>query len=801
MTSNKINSNINSEVSDSVDLRKVIGTYSRHWKWFLLSLIVCISLAYLKLRYATPKYAASAKIILLDDNNSSSPATALLRELDQYSNNEANKVEDEIRIMKSRKLMSDVVKKLDLNVRYSLKGRIHDAEFFQNTPLKLNFIVSDSIVYRSDLSFYVDILSNDEFNYRRTEKDTPKKISFGDNIPSSIGGMVLTPTINNIDKFKGSTFKIKISNVDRVAESYKNAIRISPADKFSKVINISLEDPVKIKAQKIIDELVNQYNETSINQKNLESKKTADFINERIDLIATDLSDVDKNAERFKTGNRLTDITSEADIYLNSGSLNDEQLSASRTELNLINYMKSYLDDIGDGYDPIPSNVGLSDPSILNITARYNELIFERQRLLKSSNDKNPIIVRLNQQLSGLKQSMRQSLENLRNTLSIRVNNLQQQSARINSKISSVPGQERQLRDIQRQQQIKESLYLFLLEKREEATISLTATSPSAKFVDKAYSPIEGPISPKPKMIFLTSIFLGLVIPFSVIYVKDLLNNKIQNKEGLEKELKTIPILGEIPKLKGKNKDSLIERNDRSVLSESFRIIRTNFDYLQRVRKTQKYNNVIFVTSTIKGEGKTFFSMNMALTFANSDKRVLLIGADIRNPRLHTLLNNNKQKKKGKYGLTDYLFDHSLDVKDVIEDFELNKNKIDILLPGKIPPNPAELLMSSRMETLFDEVSRDYDIVIVDTAPSLLVTDTLLFSQYAGHTVYLVRADYTEKNLLSFPKELHQDGKLNGMMTVINGVKLSNFSYGAKYGYGYGDTSKKKSKMKLLKGA
>ena len=295
-------------------------------------------------------------------------------------------------------------------------------------------------------------------------------------------------------------------------------------------------------------------------------------------------------------------------------------------------------------------------------------------------------------------------------------------------------------------------------------------------------------------MIYLAALFIGLFIPFSVIYVKDLLDTKIHNKEDLEQIIKDITVLGEIPKLKGKELNSLVSRNDRSLLSESFRIIRTNFDFVRRGRHVQDYDNVIFVTSTINGEGKSFFSMNMALTLANTNKRVLLIGADIRNPQTNLGLVNHKKKQDSKIGLTEYLSDDTVLVEDAINTYNVSDNKIDVLLSGKLPPNPAELLMSERMKPLFDTVSKAYDYVIVDTAPSMLVTDTLLFSHYAGHTVYMTRAGYTEKAILSFAKDLHNHNKLKGMMLVVNDVDQSNFGYGAKYGY-YG-TPKKKSFFK-----
>lgn len=786
------NTQVLSELTENSSLRDLIANYTKHWLWFGISCVCCIAIAFVYLRYTTPLYGAYAKIMLVDDKNSSAPANALLKDFELLSEAESKKVEDEIQVMKSRKLMENVVERLKLNVQFFTEGRIHEIEVFPNPPIKVNFIEADSIIKNSKFSFNIKIISETAFEYSIEEEKGSKKYYFGENIPTLLGDIVIIPAISNIEAKAGQTIKVLIHPVQKIAESYKEKISIAPVEKLSKVIVIRLNDANKIKAQRIIDTLIEEYNTNSIEQKNAESKATADFINERIDLIATDLASVDSNAERFKTGNRLTDITSEADIYLNTGSDNERQLIQSSTDLSMVNYMNNYLKG-QDSFEPIPSNIGLSDPSISNISSKYNELILQREQLLKSSNEQNPIIVNLDQQINGLRQSMQQSLSNLKSTLSIRVNNLKQQAARINSRISSVPGQARQLRDIERQQQIKESLYLYLLEKREEATISLTATSPNAKIIDAAYSPNDFPISPKKKIVFLAALIAGLAIPFSIIYLTQLLDTKVHNKESLAKIFKNIPILGEIPKVKGKKKAYIIERNDRSILSESFRIVRTNLDYLMRSRiKEGDNNNIIFVTSTINGEGKTFVSTNMSLTLANSDKKVLLIGADIRNPKLHEYLETDISD----LGLTDYLYDKRVKINSITETIEVQGNQIDFIHSGKTPPNPAELLMNDRLKELLDEVSNMYDFIIVDTAPCMLVTDTLLFSQYANHTIYVLRANYTDKKLVNFPAELYADQKLNGMMFIVNDVKASNFGYGAKYGYGYYGEKKKKGKKK-----
>ncbi|WP_298499306.1 tyrosine-protein kinase [uncultured Algibacter sp.] len=780
--------------TDSFDLKKEIGTYLKQWPWFVLSCIVFIALAFFHLRYSTPEYNAKAKIMLMDDSGVSNPAEIMLKDMGQIPNSETKKIEDEIEILKSRKLMEGVVTKLELNKQFFAKGRLHDTQYFpiEKSPIKVNFIALDSVLYKSKFSFSVLIKSDTTFDFIQTSKvtgeDLVEQMSFGKNVPTPIGDIVVTPNVSDLSKLVGSTIYIAIEPLEKVAENYKNRIEISSAADGSKVINLSLNDASVNKAKAVINNLIEEYNRISIQDKSTKSNNTAEFINKRIDLIAKDLSSVDDQIEQFKTGNKLTNITSEANLYLNSSAQTEQQLTENRTEFSKINYMKNQLSD--GAFSRIPGNIGLADGSVNSIAAKYNELLDNRDRLLKSSNEKNPIIVNLDQQLNTLKRNLKETLDNSAKTIGLQIRSLENQSAKISSKIYAVPGQVRKSRDIEREQGIKESLYLYLLQKREEATISLISTSPNAKIIDDAHSS-NIPVSPNKTITFIASIIIGCCIPFGFFYIKDLLDTKIHNKEDLNKVIKNITVLGEVPRISG-NEKVLIKRNDRSILSESFRIIRTNFDYLRRSKKDIKYSNVTFVTSTINGEGKSFFSLNMALTIANTGKKVLLLGADIRNPQIYATFKAKKDKKldSSKIGLTDYLADNSVNIPEAINNYEINDIKIDILLSGKVPPNPAELLMSDRIKDLFDKVSEDYDYVIVDTAPSMLVTDTLLISEYAGHTIYLTRADHTEKKILNFAQELHTENKLNNMMLVVNDVKQSNFGYGAKYGY-YGAPEKK----------
>ncbi|TYA71881.1 GumC family protein [Seonamhaeicola marinus] len=773
-----------------LNFAKALGVYTKHWKWFVLSCVVAFTIAFFRLRYTTPEYNAYAKLMILDDQ-SATPAELVLEDLKNFSKSDNTNVEDEIEVITSRKLMELVVKKLELNIQYKQEGRFHFSQFFPNkkAPIKINFIESDSVIENSKLNLNLIVDSNSKFRYSFHKDSLMKSSDFGKAIKSPLGELVITPNTTDLLGFKGVMQVVSVTPLNKVAEYYKRKVLVTQAAEFSKIVNISLNDVSPTKAKMVIDTLINVYDQVSIMEKNRKATNTAKFIDERIDLIAKDLSDTDREIEQFKRGNKLTNIVSEADLFIKSSAQVERDIDGKRIEQNKLAYIKDILGNQGDSFSRIPENIGFSN-NATNLTAKkFNELLDDRDRLLKSSNEKNPIIVNLDQKIANLRNNLEQSVNTSLKSVDLEIKSLQNTSSKLNSKIYAVPGQVRKSRDIEREQKTKESLYLYLLEKREESAITLTSTSPKLKIIDKAFAS-NIPVSPKKVIVYLASIILGFSVPFGIIYVSDLLDNKIHNKEDLEKEITNITVLGEVPHSSGRKSDKIVKKNDRSVLSESFRIIRTNVDYIKKGRNVKNYNNVIFVTSTINGEGKSFFSLNMALTFANTNKRVLLIGADIRNPQTDALLSTKKKNVVTEIGLTEYLVEDSILLGEAVNSYDVNGNTIDVLASGKVPPNPAELLMGNRMKELFDSVSEQYDYVIVDTAPAMLVTDTLLISEYAGHTIYVVRAGYTEKRILNFAKEIHDQNKLNGMMLVVNDVKDSNFGYGAKYGY-YGKPQKR----------
>ncbi|SFR82035.1 GumC family protein [Maribacter stanieri] len=783
-------------VNTNQTLSETLKVYTKKWKWFVVGAIIAILLATIYLRYATPQYAGQAKIHIIEEKNASSELAAF-SDLDILGVGGTNKVEDEIEILNSRSNFIEVVKDLKLNIRYNVLGNVKTSEVYRKRPFNINFIANDSIINNSQLTFYVDIQDSNNFGFNLLEDGPVKIYSYGKNIETPIGDIVLTPNTEFLKQFSGKRIFIEIMPIFTVAEAYQLNTLISAIGEKSNIINIELTDPIPQKSIDILNGLINEYNENGILDKKIIADRTSNFIDDRIKEISGDLTSVDQDAQDFKTSKGVTDIANESNIALNLSAANRQELENAKTQLNIANGMNQILSD-ENGFDVIPSNVGLSDPSIANTTAKYNELALERKRLLKSADEQNPIIVNLDEQLAGLKGNIKSSLSGMERNLGMQVNNLSGQLSRINSKIYSAPSNSRQLRDIERQQQTTESLFLYLLQKREESQIAMASSSPKSKVIDSAHLVQQEPVKPKNGLVYLSSLILGLLVPFGFIYAKDLLDTKIHNKHSLEKFTNEVPVLGELPRLSKKD-SKIIINDDRSVLAEALRIIRANLDFLIKTKHAndRNKNNIIYVTSSTPGEGKTFVSSNLSMILASTDKKVLLVGADIRNPKLYSFFSGDavdklKTPSRNKdAGLTEFLLDDTIQVKDIIRPMLVHHNTIDVIYSGKIPPNPAELLLSTKVNDLLKEVSEMYDYVIVDTAPMMVVSDTLMIAPYADHIIYVTRAGVTDETAVKFPLSLRDEGKLKGISFVVNDVTLDELGYGGKYGYGYSKTSKK----------
>ncbi|MCH9661720.1 MAG: polysaccharide biosynthesis tyrosine autokinase, partial [Bacteroidetes bacterium] len=632
-----------------------------------------------------------------------------------------------------------------------------------------------------------EMLSETQYKVQNESKTINGIYNFGEAVSLPFGEITVVPEFTKPNFFKnfiGKSVAVSYRDLDKVAGRYQNRIKVVNEIKNSNVVILTIQSAVPEKGNDFLNELIFQYNKDAINDRSQVAKKTSDFIDSRLNIITRELDSVERNKEQFKSFNRLTNIEAEAQLILENASDFEKRQFDVNTQLELANSMIEYMEKSSVN-DLLPSNIGIQGDDVSNSVNNYNQLILQRNKLLRTSTAKNPVVVNLSNQIENIRGSILNSLQNTTNSLKISLRDLNYKESALNSKLSKVPTKEKVYRGIERQQSIKEQLYLFLLQQREEASISLAVTASKAKVVDKA-THFNVPVAPNSSIIYLASILAGLLVPFLIIYLKSLLNNKVCSRLDVEDVLTNTSLVGEIPKLK-KGEEELVKVNDRSILAESFRILRTNLQYLF-INKLNESDtaNTVFVTSTIKGEGKTFVAFNLALTLANTGKKVALVGADIRNPQLQRYLPKESQSRKG---LTEFIIDPSLTIADLAATSIYNDN-LCIVLSGIIPPNPAELLMEQRTKDFFSEIKELYDYVVVDTAPSMLVTDTVIINKMADVTLYVVRANYTEKRLLNFTADTIADGRLNNVATVLNSVSLMNFGYGNKYGYSYAEEQK-----------
>ena len=763
-----------------INIRELIKPYLDRWLWFVVGAFLALLGGYLFIKLSTPIYRTETTILVKDAKNNKLPEGASgLFDLSGIGGMNVNSIENEIEILKSKKLIEQVVKDLGLTAEVYQEVAFTKKELYKDTsPIIINVIGEKNNA--SDEQKKLDILLEIKGSELILSSD-----KMPDVIRTTYNKTISLPNANIIIQknpdYKGEKIEellLKVYNTERIVNYYREILSIAPKDKDATVIGITLDLPIKAKTQDFLNKLVVVYNQDAINDKNSESKKTKDFIDERIAIIAKELGDVENEKQSFKTENQITDIATETKINLETNAQARARQLEVDSQLELTNALMDYLSKQGD-YQILPNNIGLSDASAGNVINSYNQLIIERNRLLENSTAQNPVVIDITKKINSMRFSVMETLSKNRTGLQLERNKYLEEQGKLMSRISKVPTQEKLFRSIERQQQIKENLYLLLLQKREETQLSLAVTAPKAKIVDYAHS-TEKPVAPKKLIIMLAALLVGIVLPFGVIYIKELLDNKIKTKHDIERLSQTV-VLAELPKIR-KGESDIVGRNDLSPMAEAFRILITNMNFM--IPKKEK-GKVVFVTSTIKGEGKTFASVNLALTLANPNRKVIIIGSDIRNPQLQRYDKNSRIYM----GLTEFLYDEKVTLEKVIHQSNMNPH-LDVIYSGAIPPNPTELLTNGRYQVLLETLKPLYDYIIVDTAPLMLVTDTFLFADLADTTLYVTRSNYTEEKLIDFANKNIKANKIKNVGFVLNDVSKSNLGYGNKYGYGYGAKEK-----------
>ncbi|MEO8933261.1 MAG: polysaccharide biosynthesis tyrosine autokinase [Xanthomarina sp.] len=778
-------------MNQNSDFKEIIMPYMYKWKWIAICVISALVLGFIYLRYADYQFQATAKIKIKETESNNR-----LSEISQMQNyglfrTENNNVLDEIEVMKSRIIIEQAIKDLKFNIQYFVEGRIKASEAFVNPPLNINFSASDSIIHTIDTTFNIKVQSANDFllkgvnfseklsfkNQEDSDLDDEGTVySFGESISTSFGAITITPRTGEFATKTGANIKIKITPIDQVVSKYKNNLIIVSQD-MSSIISLSISDNVPEKADLFLDKLIEKYNQDVQNDKQMVVDATSNFINKRLKIVSEELGDVDLDAETIQKTNKLTDLATQSNIYLESERQNENRLVETAMQIQLIDYINQHIEKDQTDTKLLPANIGIADGAIEQLTQQYNNLVLEKNRLLKNSSEKNPTIINLTAQINQLKLNLTQSLTNIKHTNEMNYNSLEEESKKIGSRIYSAPKKQRQFRDIKRQQDIKEGLYLYLLEKREEAAITHGVTSPNAKIVDKAFAS-KIPISPKKPIILLAALILGFGFPIVLIYLFNLLDDKVHNIKDVKKEV-SIPFIGDIPKSSKKNK--LISKIDYSPKAEAFRMVRTNLKFL--LQNIEDRAKVIFITSTTSQEGKSHTATNLALSLSFTENKVLLIETDIRVPKATDYLDITND-----FGLTNYIGNNKVTIEEIIIKHKTN-TYFDVIPSGTIPPNPAELLMSKRVEELFNQVSTKYDYIIVDTAAVGLVTDTLLISKFADLFIFVAKANYISKKQLQLAQQMYAEKRLPNMHILLNSVDHKK-GYG--YGYGYGAKPNKK---------
>ncbi len=744
------------------NIRKILFRYLRHWYWFVIMGAACVFAAYFYLRYATPVYKVTSEIMIKEDKGNRVSSQNILGDLDIF--NTKSNVVDEIEVLKTRYLMQKVVEELQLNISYFEIGKIKTSDIYNNAPFYITLLsLRDSIPVQK-----FQIGENKPGEFVITDNNIKTTHRFEDTITTRNLSMIVHKR-PGLDLY-GHDYLFTISSVDAATDAYVNSVTPEMVDKKSNVVKMTINTSVPEKGEAILTKLYEIYTRVNREDKNRIVDSTISFINDRLGKVADELKDVESNVEQFKRNNNIsTDIKTQSGLMLENVSDLDKMITDQEVKTNVVESIEQHLNS--NAFRVVPGALVIQDPTYMSMVEKYNTLVLERDNQLQTTKEDNPFIKSLNQQILNLKGDLVTSLSNIKRGMGIAKNDLSQKKNRLLGEISLVPTKERAFIEISRQQNVKQQLYLYLLQKREETAISKSGTLANSRLIEPAISS-RLPFSPNRKLIYLGALILGILIPAALIYVKELLNNKITSKEDITR-ITQVPIFGEL----GHNNtgETIIARQDaRTILAEQFRLMRTNLHFLLKGHTHQ----VILLTSSMSGEGKSFLSINLALSLAISGKKVVLMELDLRKPKISKELGLS-----GNKGFTNYVV-ADMPLNSLLQPTALDPN-LFVVSAGTIPPNPAELILMDKVTTLFDYLRKEFDFVIIDTAPVGLVTDALLLSKYADANIYVVRQNYTLRDHINIINDLAVNAKMANMSILINDVK-NRGSYGYGYGYGYG---------------
>ena len=773
------------------DFQTIYTMLVLNWKWFVLSVILCLGCGAIYLRYKTPTFQAQAKMLIKDDesnNRATGKSTLLTASNLGFMTNSAG-IDNEMEILTSLSIAQQAVRDLKLYTTYKAKGKIKDQLMYKTEPIFVDLDPGhlEKLIYPIKL-----VITRDGNEYKvkgqytasafeETEKTVYEIEKTLNGLPARISTRVGTITLNANSQVApmadGATIKVTIVAPKYMAIKYVKALSVSPTSKTTTIAQMVLTDEIPQRAVDYLRQLTVCYNRQANEDKNEIAVRTEEFINGRLEKINAELGSTEGSLEAYKKRNNMVELKMNAAQAVQNQDIFSQKLAEANTQVALLQSISQYMNDPANQYQTLPSNVGLTDQSATQLINKYNDIVLTRNRLLRSASESSPTVTPLTAQLDDLSASIRRAIAQAQKNMATQRQSVAEQYSKYVGQTSATPEQERILTQIGRQQDVKSGLYLMLLQKREENSISLAATADKGKLIDDPqYS---GKVSPRGSIIMLLALVLGFLIPGGILYIINFLKFRIEGHDDVEK-LTKLPILadiavaGEGTKTKG---DIVVHENKNNQMEEVFRSLRTNLQFI--MSKGQK---VILFTSSLSGEGKTFTAANLAVSFALLDKKVVLVGLDIRKPRLAELF----EIKDHHHGITNLLSMANPTAEDVEKQI-LNSNvndNLDILMAGPIPPNPTELIARPTLEMVINSLKEKYDYVLIDSAPVGLVTDTLQIGRVADATIILCRADYTPKDSFNYINDLARDNKLPHMTIAINGIDMSKKKYGYYYGYG-----------------
>lgn len=771
---------------DFIRIQDLWGMFMPRWYWFVLSLFVALAVVALYLLSTPNIYTRTAAILVKDDAKSGSSTNAMSEFSDLGIFKSNTNINNELLTLKSPTLMTEVVQRLGLNESYTVRRGLRNTELYKNAPVAVTYRHLDE----ASVSFTIDISSRETFVISDMEIDGEARSEdfsgkMGDSIRIEIGTLVINPTKHWDDSFVGTSIRYAKGSVDAVTDYYADALRANLGNEDATIIDLSIDDASIQKAEDILNTLIEVYNEKWIQDKNQIAVSTSQFIGDRLNVIESELGNVDENIAGYKSEHLLPDVQAASSLYLSQSAENKKELLVLNNQLSTAQYIRRELNN-KELSQLLPTNSGIANANIESQIGEYNNMVLDRNRLIANSSEKNPLAKDMASSLQSMQRTIIQSVDNLIVSLNTQIRSIRQQEATTTSQLASNPNQAKYLLSVERQQKVKEELYLYLLQKREENELSQAFTAYNTRMITAPRGSMF-PTAPRKMNILLVAFAIGLLVPAVIIFMKESMNVKVRGRKDLENL--SVPFIGEIPqyfstkkkwglykKIKTRMKSIVVKEGSRDIINEAFRVLRSNMDFMASKDQGQ---NVFVLTSFNPGSGKSFLTMNIAISFAIKKKRILVIDGDLRHGSASSYVNSPK------VGLSDYLGNRVDDYKDIIVKDEKYDN-LHILPIGTVPPNPTELLEDGKLATLMETLRGEYDYIFIDCPPIDIVADAQIIEKLADRTIFVVRSGVLDRNMLPELESIYQEKRFKNLCLILNGTESTGGRYSYRYGYRYG---------------